>query len=83
MIKPILITLRHVQSREVVLHAPEDRLGQGISPNVDDTPIFPRFFHTCVATGLTLCLTRATYWKKEVPNEAQDDGMSGDASSSL
>jgi len=46
------------------------RFGQGIKPN-------------CVAVGLTLRLTRMSYQKSGVANEAQGDGLSGDASSSL
>jgi hypothetical protein len=47
------------------------------------TPRLPRFCPNCVAAGLTLRLTRTAYQKSGVANEAQGDGLSGDASSSL
>jgi hypothetical protein len=47
------------------------------------TPRLPRFCPNCVAAGLTLRLTRTSYRKSGVANEAQGDGLSGDASSSL
>ena len=49
------------------------------------TPRLPRFCPNCVAAGLTLHLTRTSYRKSGVANEAQGDGLSvsGDASSSL
>ena len=58
-------------------------MGRGISPNADDTPQPPRFCPTCVAAGLTLRLTRATYRRKEVSNEARGDGLHEDAGGSL
>ena len=47
------------------------------------TPRLPRFCPNCVAAGLTLRLTRTSYRKSGVANEAQGNGLSGDASSSL
>ena len=46
-------------------------------------PRLPRFCPNCVAAGFTLRLTRTSYRKSGVANEAQGDGLSGDASSSL
>jgi hypothetical protein len=50
-IQPIPITLRHVQSRGIALHTPEDRLGR----HVVLMPTIPQFFPNFAPPALLRC----------------------------
>jgi hypothetical protein len=74
-VQPIPITLRHVQSRGIALHTPEDRLGRGVILMPTIAEFCPNFAPTCVTVGLTLRLTRTAYQQREVTNEVRCDEL--------